>query len=195
MTEIKNKAFWVFQNMKECVDLLPPRLRGQAWNLIISYAFGDNNCEQSCHNNRVLLTFHALKPLIRLRGIAGSQNGKSNNPSGLSKTTEPNIGANIGANPYITNTDTDNKEKKERKENYAFAGKIIKLNEADFFEWKKKFPDIDLIFELEKIDLWFQEHQEKSARWFFMTQSMLLKSQKKASDEINERRRNPYGRG
>ena len=49
--------------------------------MIINYAFGDGNVEQNCKNLKVLLTFRVVKPLLRLRGIAGSQNGKSNNPS------------------------------------------------------------------------------------------------------------------
>ena len=110
MMNKNNKAFWIFPNMKESIDMLPPRLRGQAWEMVVNYAFGDDNCERNCKNNRVLFAFRALKPLIRLRGIAGSQNGKSNNPSGLSKNKQPNIGANIGANPLITETITNNKE-------------------------------------------------------------------------------------
>lgn len=108
---IQNKALWIFPNMKESVDILPQRLRGKAWEMIINYAFGDENVEQSCKNIKVLLVFRALKPLLRLRGIAGSQNGKSNNPSGLAKDKQPNIGANIGANitpnPLITETITE----------------------------------------------------------------------------------------
>ena len=122
MTIQKNKAFWVFPNMKESIDLLPPRLRGQAWEMVVNYAFGDDNCERNCKNNRVLFVFRALKPLIRLRGIAGSQNGKSNNPSGLSKKKQPNIGANIapniGANPLITETETITNNKEIYKESF-----------------------------------------------------------------------------
>ena len=122
MMNKNNKAFWVFPNMKESIDLLPPRLRGQAWELVVNYAFGDDNCERNCKNNRVLFVFRALKPLIRLRGIAGSQNGKSNNPIGLSKKKQPNIGANIapniGANPLITETETKTNNKEICKESF-----------------------------------------------------------------------------
>ena len=103
----KNKALWIFENMKEVVDTLPDRWRGMCWKMIIEYAFGDDLVEQKCKKMQVTRTFKAIKPLIRLRGIAGSQNGKSNNPTGLPKNQEPNIGANIGANPYITITETE----------------------------------------------------------------------------------------
>lgn len=96
--DTKNKALWIFENIRESVLYLPDSLQGKAWKIIIDYSFGDEkslNCEK---NKRVLQTFYAVKPLLRLRGIAGSQNGKSNNPSGLAKQPEPNIGAIIGAN-------------------------------------------------------------------------------------------------
>ena len=106
-----NKALWIFQNIKDSVDTIPERYRGNAWKLIIDYAFGSEIDERKITNKQTLLTFRAIKPLIRLRGIAGSQNGKSNNPSGLAKIEQPNIGANIGANieanPLITETETE----------------------------------------------------------------------------------------
>ena len=104
---MSGKALWIFENMKEVVDTLPDKWRGSCWKMIIEYAFGDDLVEQKCKKMQVARTFKAIKPLIRLRGIAGSQNGKSNNPTGLPKNTEPNIGANIGANPYITKTETE----------------------------------------------------------------------------------------
>lgn len=82
------KALWIFTNIKESVDILPKKLRGQAWEMIINYAFGDENVEQSCKNLKVLLTFRVVKPLLRLRGITGSQGEKSNNPSSLVKQGE-----------------------------------------------------------------------------------------------------------
>ena len=121
----QNKALWIFPNIKESVDMLPESLRGKAWEMIINYAFGDENVEQNCKNLKVLLAFRVVKPLLRLRGIAGSQNGKSNNPSGLAKNNEPNITPNIGANitpnPLNNNnrnnlTETENKKQKLKTE-------------------------------------------------------------------------------
>ena len=152
MSDNKNKAFWVFQNMKESVDMLPPKLRGKAWEMIINYAFGDEKVEESCSNLKVLFTFRVIKPLIRLRGIAGSQNGKSNNPTGLTKRDKANIGANIGAIPLITETETETitetekkKEKKQKKE-YVILGefKNVKLT---LEEIKKLVNDYEWYFE------------------------------------------------
>ena len=134
----QNKALWIFPNIKESVDMLPQKLRGQAWEMIINYSFGDENVEQNCKNLKVLLAFRVVKPLLRLRGIAGSQNGKSNNPSGLAKNNEPNITPNIGANitPNLLNnrnrnnlTETKTKNKKE-------------IYKEKFEEWWSYFPKL-----------------------------------------------------
>ena len=116
MTEVKNKTLWIFPNIKESVSYLPDNLQGRAWKLIIDYGFGDENCIENEKNNRVLQTFFAVRPLLRLRGIAGSQNGKSNNPSGLRRIEEPNIGPNIVANIGANLLKTETENKKEIKE-------------------------------------------------------------------------------
>lgn len=121
MNNNQNKALWIFSNIKESVDMLPQSLRGKAWEIIINYAFGDENVEKNCKNNKILLVFRVVKPLLRLRGIAGSQGGKSNNPSGLAKNKEPNIAPNIGANitPNLlnnNNSNNNNNNKEKRKQ-------------------------------------------------------------------------------
>lgn len=186
MTKNQNKALWIFPNIKESVDMLPESLRGKAWEMIINYAFGDENVEQNCKNLKVLLAFRVVKPLLRLRGIAGSQNGKSNNPSGLSKNNEPNITPNIGAN--ITPNSLNNKNRNnltETKNDYAFEGKVIKLNEKDYNEWKEKFNLLDFDYELEKRDIWLSG-QENTKSWFISTKQYFLglqREKEKAREE------------
>lgn len=141
----QNKALWIFPNIKESVDMLPQKLRGQAWEMIINYSFGDENVEQNCKNLKVLLAFRVVKPLLRLRGIAGSQNGKSNNPSGLAKNNEPNIAPNIGANipPNLLNnrnrnnlTETKTETKTENKKQKLKTEDIIDF-ESLFIYWEQ----------------------------------------------------------
>ena len=117
MNNNQNKALWIFSNIKESVDMLPQSLRGKTWEMIINYAFGDENVEKNCKNNKILLVFRVVKPLLRLRGIAGSQGGKSNNPSGLAKNKQPNISPNIGANiaPNLLNNNNNNNNNKEKR--------------------------------------------------------------------------------
>lgn len=107
-TETKNKLLPIFYNYKETADALPKKHRGEFWELVINYAFdGENAIKDDLEhcNKYVKIAFLSIKNLLKLNKKAGSQNGKSNNPSGLSKIEEPNIGANIGANitpiPYI----------------------------------------------------------------------------------------------
>jgi hypothetical protein len=70
---------------------------------------------------------------------------------------------------------------------YKYNGNIIKLNEKDYNNWLKKYPDLDLKYNLDKIDLWFaekiKEKPEYKARWFFMAQQMLLKNQKEVQNK------------
>ena len=185
----QNKALWIFPNIKESVDMLPQKLRGQAWEMIINYSFGDENVEQNCKNLKVLLAFRVVKPLLRLRGIAGSQNGKSNNPSGLAKNSEPNITPNIGAN--ITPNSLNNKNRNnltETKNDYAYNGEVIKLNQKDYNEWKEKFNLLDFDYELEKRDIWLSG-QENTKSWFISTKQYLLGLQREKEKAREEERR------
>ena len=181
MTKDQNKALWIFPNIKESVDMLPESLRGKAWEMIINYAFGDENVEQNCKNLKVLLAFRVVKPLLRLRGIAGSQNGKSNNPSGLAKNNEPNIAPNIGVNitPNLLNNRNRNNIT-ETKKDYAFEGKVIKLNE--------RFNLLDFDYELEQKDIWFSG-QEDTKNWFIRTQKHFLKLQREKEKAREEEAR------
>lgn len=79
------------------------------------------------------------------------------------------------------------KENKIKEKEYRYKGNIIKLNEKDYEEWEMKYPDLDLKYNLDKIDLWFaekiKEKPEYKARWFFMAQQMLLKNQKEVQSK------------
>ena len=130
--ENKNKVLSIFYNYKETADALPKKYRGQFWELVINYAFDGENAvknELEVCNKYVKIAFFSIKNLLKLNKKAGSQNGKSNNPSGLSKTTEPNIGANTGANitpiPYIK----ENKRKENKIKNNPNQDGLLDLKE------------------------------------------------------------------
>ena len=189
MTKNPNKALWIFPNIKESVDMLPESLRGKAWEMIINYSFGDENVEQNCKNLKVLLAFRVVKPLLRLRGIAGSQNGKSNNPSGLAKNSEPNIAPNIGANITPNSLNNNNRNNlTETKKDYAYNGEVIKLNQKDYNEWKEKFNLLDFDYELEKRDIWLSA-QENTKSWFISTKQYFLGLQREKEKAREEERR------
>lgn len=177
MNNNQNKALWIFSNIKESVDMLPQSLRGKAWEMIINYAFGDENVEKNCKNNKILLVFRVVKPLLRLRGIAGSQGGKSNNPSGLAKNKEPNIAPNIGANitPNLlnnnnnnnnSNNNSNNKEKNKSEENLISYGQFKNvLLTNDFYTQLINTHGIEKVnYGIEKLDSWLDKEKQKNKR-------------------------------
>lgn len=121
--ELSNKALWIFANFRETVNTIPQKYRGRAWEIIIEYAFG-NAIDLKKENNYIQLAVKALLPLLRLRKRGGSQMGRSNNPSGKSRSnkvapntdsnTAANVDVNVGATSYITETETKKEKKKER---------------------------------------------------------------------------------
>lgn len=59
-------------------------------------------------------------------------------------------------------------------EEYAFQGRVIRLNQADFDRWEKTFHTIpDLRAELEFLDAWLAE--EKPKNWFVTASAILNK--------------------
>lgn len=59
---------------------------------------------------------------------------------------------------------------------YAFEGNIVKLNHADFASWQKLYANVDLVYELQKLDIEFSH--EKPKNWF-ITASQKLSYQNK----------------
>ncbi len=57
------------------------------------------------------------------------------------------------------------------KNEYAFNGAVIKLNQKNYDNWKKIFPHIDLDIQLQRLDIEFQAEQPKN--WFVTTSQKL----------------------
>lgn len=77
-------------------------------------------------------------------------------------------------------TQEEGKEGKEGK-NYAFAGKIVRLNFEDLQRWKQAFPDLDLMPLLTARDDWLIGQPEADQkRWFPSTSSWLANKQQQA---------------
>ncbi len=149
-TETKNKLLPIFYNYKETADALPKKHRGEFWELVINYAFdGENAIKDDLeHCNRyVKIAFFSIKNLLKLNKKAGSQNGKSNNPSGLSKTEEPNIGANIGANitpiPYIKENKIKQNNKNEELNKIIddIKDDVVRACIKEWIQYKKEKKD------------------------------------------------------
>ena len=60
-------------------------------------------------------------------------------------------------------------------ESYAFEGKVIPLNQADYDRWQKTYRAIpDLHAKLVSIDAWLADQpEEKRRKWFHATAGML----------------------
>jgi len=59
---------------------------------------------------------------------------------------------------------------------YAFGGNVVKLNHDDFESWQKLYANVDLIYELQKLDIEFSHERPKS---WFITASQKLSYQNK----------------
>ncbi|MCU5775093.1 hypothetical protein N5923_23455 [Erwiniaceae bacterium BAC15a-03b] len=61
---------------------------------------------------------------------------------------------------------------------YAFEGNIVRLNHKDYESWKNLYPNIDLNYELQKLDIEFTHDKPKN---WFITASQKLSYQNKQS--------------
>jgi len=66
-------------------------------------------------------------------------------------------------------------EKKDGGANYAFAGRTIRLNQADFNNWRSRFHAIpDMAAELTALDAWLgKQPDDKRKSWFHQVPGML----------------------
>ncbi|MCT4708804.1 hypothetical protein MUA04_00950 [Enterobacteriaceae bacterium H11S18] len=69
----------------------------------------------------------------------------------------------------------------EMASRYAFEGNIVRLNHKDYESWKKLFPNIDLISELQRLDIEFSH--EKPKNWFTTASAKLNYQNKQATKQ------------
>lgn len=76
------------------------------------------------------------------------------------------------------------RKEKNKEKKYAFEGKVIKLNQADYDSWKEQFNLLDLDYELKRRDIWLASEKESvQKKWFVSTQQRLLTLQKEEKDK------------
>jgi len=61
---------------------------------------------------------------------------------------------------------------------YAFEGSVVRLNHKDYESWKSLYPNIDLDYELQKLDIEFSH--EKPKNWFITVSQKLSYQNKQA---------------
>jgi hypothetical protein len=79
-----------------------------------------------------------------------------------------------------------------RAAEFAFAGKVVRLNVKDFENWQKAYSKLDLLAELTARDAWLSSEEatdEDRRKWFISTSKYLanrnmLASQKPGDDDV-----------
>lgn len=65
---------------------------------------------------------------------------------------------------------------KSQNLNYSFVGEVIKLNQKNFEEWQKAYPDLNLYAELLQRDRWLQKQSgEVRKNWYLSTAQYFIK--------------------
>lgn len=63
---------------------------------------------------------------------------------------------------------------------YAFAGRVVRLTPADFETWRKLYPHLNLVLELERLDAWMTDKPAADParkRWFHIVAGALRKAE------------------
>jgi uncharacterized protein YdaU (DUF1376 family) len=91
------------------------------------------------------------------------------------------------AEQTFNHTDTDTRKEEEvtpakTGRSLAFEGKVIRLSRADFENWRKAYPKIDLLAALQSRDDWLAAEADEKTRkkWFLSTSNHLANLQQKA---------------
>ena len=74
---------------------------------------------------------------------------------------------------------------------YFFEKEIIKLNEKDFRDWERAYPELNLTAELLMYDKWLAENVEDSKGWYVRASNFLLKQNEKRKKQHLEQATEP----
>lgn len=195
----QNNILWIFQNFKETIDLLPDSKQGLVWKMVVNYGFGGEesikNDLKKCNSNQKI-AFLSIKNLIKLRKKAGSQNGISNNISGLAKDKQPNIAPNITPNidlnllkennNNIIINKKENNIKENKNNNYGELGNV-KLTEEQYKTLSDKYTNLDLA--IEKLDTWLgtsgSKNKNKNHFAYFKSNSWVWENLKEKTEDVS----------
>ncbi len=104
------------------------------------------------------------------------KNGILNDPKNgtQNQSLEPNI-----ESKNITPTADAACATKKGLSRYAFEGNVVKLNHEDFSSWQALYSNLDLIYELQKLDIEFSH--ERPRNWFITASQKLSYQNKQAA--------------
>ena len=88
---------------------------------------------------------------------------------------------------------TQNSIKNNTKNNYTFAGKIIRLTQTNFDTWAKAYQHIDLGAQLQALDDYYDNHLTGGDRnkWYARCSQALAKKNERARAEQAQQREEP----
>ena len=140
-------------------------------------------------NKRIEEEIEKRRVFAESRRKNGQQGGRPKKPLGkpnekpLGKPNEKPLGS-----PNENLSENENENENEKETEYAFKGKVIKLNQKDYNEWKERFNLLDFDYELEKRDIWLSG-QENTKNWFLSTKQYFLglQREKVKAKEAEER--------
>ncbi len=88
---------------------------------------------------------------------------------------------------------TQNDLKNDTKNDYTFAGKIIRLNQRDYDTWAKAYSLVDLRAQLQALDDYYDNHLTGGDRnkWYARCSQALAKKNERARAEQAQQREEP----
>lgn len=184
MTKNQNK-FMFYENFLNAIEQLPKEEQANACLEFCRYGISGN-----LPKNKYLSMFclGVSASVQKYQGRGGIREGAGRPKKQENQQVNENQKNQKNQKNQNEQTETINikhKLKTETEKEYAFEGKVIKLNQKDYNEWKERFNLLDLDYELEQKDIWFSGEKD-TKNWFIRTQKHFLKKQnekEKAKEE------------
>ena len=218
--------FLFFENFRRIADSLPDDLRLQFYDALTAYVFDEVEPEDPIIKSLIIAISPSLdkeekrggnhNPTGQNQYSKDKQEGKkvkecqNNNVLGQKEVESGQSGQSF------LETETRNGNKKQEinippSENkfssvgissasaakkYAFEGKVIKLKQKDFEDWKKAYPDLNLYAEcLQRDNYLANQPPDEQKRWFISTSAFFIKQneRRKAQNVNNEQEEQIFG--
>lgn len=213
--------FTFFENFKETADKLPDDFRLKFYDGLTDYVFKgiepidpvisalvnalkpsldktDNRGGPRENSGRPKKNIDILENQKKSKIIKNNQNVSNDNQNNQSfqeskkvenkKIEDKKVEDNIISLDKSSEINLNNRAKEKK---YAFEGKVIKLNQKDFDNWQKAYPDLNLYGELLRRDEWLAEQPPNiQKQWYMSTGQFFLKQnefRKRQNAELDEK--------
>ena len=187
MTKNQNK-FMFYENFLNAIEQLPKEEQANACLEFCRYGISGN-----LPKNKYLSMFclGVSASVQKYQGRGGIREGAGRPKKQENQQVNENQKNQKNQKNQNEQTETINikhKLKTETEKEYAFEGKVIKLNQKDYNEWKERFNLLDFDYELEQKDIWFSGQQD-TKNWFIRTKQHFLNLQREKEKAREEERR------